>query len=85
MNWKVRFKNKLFWLTMIPLVFLLIQQIAGIFGITLEFSGLVDQLKGIVETVFLILAGLGIVVDMTTDGVLDSSQAMTYTEPKKSE
>lgn len=82
-NWKVRIKNKTFWLALIPAVLLLAQQVAGIFGIALDFGGLKDQLVAIVGTVFTLLAILGIVADPTTAGVGDSEQAMTYTEPKE--
>lgn len=82
-NWKVRIKNKTFWLALIPAVLLLAQQVAGIFGIALDFGGLKDQLTAIVGTVFTLLAILGIVADPTTAGVGDSEQAMTYTEPKE--
>lgn len=80
-NWKVRVKNKWFWITLIPLVLLLVQQVCGIFGVTLDLSQLNEQLVAIVGTVFAILAALGIVVDMTTDGIGDSERAMSYEEP----
>lgn len=82
-NWKVRIKNKTFWLALIPAVLLLAQQVAGLFGIALDFGGLKDQLTAIVGTVFTLLAILGIVADPTTAGVGDSEQAMGYTEPKE--
>ena len=82
-NWKIRFKNKTFWLALIPAVLLLAQQVAGLFGVALDFGGLKDQLTAIVGTVFTLLAILGIVADPTTAGVGDSEQAMTYDEPKE--
>ena len=81
-NWKVRFKNKAFWLAFIPALLLLIQQICAIVGVTVDIAGLSAQLVAIVETVFIILALWGVVNDPTTSGVSDSEQAMTYTEPK---
>lgn len=81
-NWKVRIKNKLFWVAIIPAVLMLAQQVAGLFGVTFDTSALVDALLDIVGTVFLILSVLGIVVDPTTDGVNDSEQALGYDEPK---
>ncbi|MBQ5655917.1 MAG: phage holin [Bacteroidaceae bacterium] len=82
-NWKVRFKNKNFWLALIPAVLLLATQICALFGVELEVAGLSDQLAAIVTSVFAVLAILGIVNDPTTKGFLsDSSQAMSYTEPK---
>lgn len=82
-NWRVRIKNKTFWLALIPAVLLLAQQVAGLFGVALDFGQLQDQLTAIVGTVFTLLAILGIVADPTTAGVGDSEQAMTYTEPKE--
>lgn len=82
-NWKVRIKNKTFWLALIPAVLLLAQQVAGLFGVALDFGQIKDQLVAIVGTVFTLLAILGIVADPTTAGVGDSEQAMSYTEPKE--
>lgn len=84
-NWKVRIKNKWFWITLIPLVLLLVQQVCAVFGVTLDLSQLNEQLVAIVGTVFAILAALGIVVDMTTEGIGDSERAMGYEEPYKKE
>ena len=82
-NWKVRAKNKTFWLALIPAVLLLAQQVAGLFGVALDFGELQAQLISIVGTVFTLLAILGIVADPTTAGVGDSERAMGYTEPKE--
>lgn len=82
-NWRVRAKNKTFWLALIPAVLLLAQQVAGIFGIALDFGGLEDQLTAIVGTVFTLLAILGIVADPTTKGMGDSEQALSYEKPKE--
>lgn len=81
-NWKVRLKNKAFWVALIPAVLLLTTQVAAIFGITLDFGVLQEQLIAVVGTVFTLLAILGIVVDPTTEGVGDSLQAMGYEHPK---
>lgn len=82
-NWKVRIKNKEFWISLIPAILLLIQVVAAPFGLTLDFGELGNQILAIVNAIFALLAILGIVVDPTTAGVGDSAQAMTYTEPKK--
>lgn len=81
-NWKVRIKNKAFWVALIPALLLLIQQVCAVFGVTLDFGQLQDQLTAIVGTVFTLLAILGIVADPTTVGVTDSVQALGYDEPK---
>lgn len=82
-NWKVRLKNKAFWLALIPAVLLLVQVVASIFGYELDLGELGNQLIEVVKIVFTILAILGIVTDPTTSGISDSTQAMTYTTPKK--
>lgn len=81
-NWTVRFKNKTFWLALIPAALLLIQAVAKVFGFELDFGELGNNLTAVVNTVFALLAVLGVVVDHTTKGISDSEQAMTYGEPK---
>ena len=81
-NWKVRVKNKTFWLAVVPAILLLIQHVCAIFGFTLDLGELGNQLKEVVNTVFFIFALLGIVTDPTTEGIEDSSQALTYNKPK---
>ena len=82
-NWKVRVKNKAFWLSLIPAVLLLAQVIASIFGYELPVDGLSEKMLALVNALFAVLAILGIVTDPTTAGVSDSNQAMEYSEPKK--
>lgn len=82
-NWTVRLKNKTFWVALIPAVLLLIQVIAAVFGFNIDLGDLGNKLLEVVEALFLVLAILGIVTDPTTAGVGDSTQALTYTEPKK--
>lgn len=82
-NWTVRFKNKSFWLSFIPAVLLLVQVVAALFGFELDLGDIGNRLIDVVNAVFAVLAILGIVTDPTTDGVGDSAQAMTYTEPRR--
>ena len=82
-NWKVRLKNKNFWLSLIPALLLLIQAVAYVFGFALDLSELGDKILAVVNSLFTVLAILGIVTDPTTDGVSDSALAMMYDEPKK--
>lgn len=82
-NWKVRVRNKAFWVALIPALLLLVQQVCAVVGVQLDFGDLQAQLVAIVGTVFTLLAILGIVADPTTKGMGDSEQAMTYTEPKE--
>lgn len=82
-NWKVRFKNKVFWLTIIPAVLLFIQAVAAVFGFSIDLGELGNKLLYVVETAFIVLSILGIVTDQTTKGIGDSENALTYDTPKK--
>lgn len=84
-NWKVRIKNKTFWLTLIPAVLLLAQVVVAVFGYTVDFGELGNKLIDVVNALFAVLMILGIVNDPTTAGVSDSKQALTYETPKKEE
>ena len=81
-NWEVRVKNKNFWLALIPMLLLLIQTVAAVFGFELDFGELGNKLMAVVEVVFSLLALLGIVNDPTTATLSDSDLAMTYEVPK---
>ena len=82
-NWIVRIKNKNFWLAIIPAVLLLVQTVAAVFGYSLDFGELGNQLIAVVNAVFGVLVILGVVNDPTTAGISDSKQARTYSSPKE--
>ncbi len=82
-NWKVRIRNKSFWLALIPALLLLVQVVAAPFGYKWDFGVLNQQLAAIINAVFALLSILGVVNDPTTAGRSDSAQAMTYEEPRK--
>ena len=82
-NWIVRIKNKAFWLAIIPAVLLLIQAVADVIGYQLDFGDISEKLIAVVNAVFVVLSILGIVTDPTTDGISDSTRALTYTTPNK--
>lgn len=84
-NWKVRVKNKNFWLALIPAVLLLIQSLAAPFGYQWDFAAANQQLTAIINAIFGVLAILGVVTDPTTQGVGDSTQALGYSKPKERE
>lgn len=73
-NWKLRLQNKTFWLTLIPLLVLLLQQI----GLNI----VPENWEDIFKTIMAILTLIGAVNDPTTKGLTDSDNAMTYDEPK---
>ena len=81
-NWKVRLKNKVFWLAVIPALLLVVQAVAGLFGFDWDFVVLNQQIAAIINAVFALLAILGVVNDPTTAGIADSYIAMSYDKPK---
>ncbi|MEB2301755.1 phage holin [Lysinibacillus xylanilyticus] len=82
-NWKVRLLHKQFWVSLIALLLVLANQIAGIFNVDITIYN--DQITAISETVLSILGLLGIIIDPTTQGVSDSTQALYYDTPKDGE
>lgn len=80
-NWKVRVKNKAFWVALIPAVILVVQLVAGLFGWSIDLTDISGKLVAIVDAVFVVLTILGIVQDPTTKGIKDSDRALTYKEP----
>ncbi len=77
-NLKVRMKNKTFVITMLTTVIAFIYQILAMFEIVPKVTQ--DQTIQILMLIVNILAGLGILVDPTTDGVKDSERALAYKE-----
>lgn len=82
MNWKVRFKNKAFWIAFIPAVLVLVQAVLACFGVSWDYTAVSQELLNVVAALFAVLAILGVVNDPTTAGFGDSKQAMTYDAPK---
>ena len=82
-NLKVRIKNKIFWITFISAMLVLIKSVANLFGFTIDFGNIENNLIEVVESVFLVLGVVGIIVDPTTSGIGDSENALTYDTPKK--
>ena len=79
-NWKVRLQHKQFWMSLIALLIVLANQIAGIFYVDITIYN--AQITALSETVLSILGLLGIIIDPTTQGASDSSQALNYDKPK---
>jgi len=67
--------------SLIALLLVLANQIAGIFNVDITVYN--DQVTAISETVLSILALLGIIIDPTTIGTSDSEQALKYDGLKK--
>ncbi len=80
-NWKVRFKNPVFWMTVIPAITSCGYTVLGTFDVVPALTE--SMLLNIVTAVVTALTTLGVLVDPTTAGVCDSCLAKTYTEPRK--
>lgn len=83
-NWKTRFRNKGFWLAIIPAVAVAVQVVLQPLGIGFDTDGAVSWALALVNAVFSVLAILGVVADPTTEGVGDSERALGYDEPAPS-
>ena len=79
-NWKLRFQNKTTLTAIILALVALVYQMLGLFDVVPRVTQ--DQITTIAGMVINILCLLGIVVDPTTAGVGDSTQALTYDEPR---
>ena len=82
-NWKVRIKNKNFWLALVPALALLAQAFANIFNFKLEFGDTVDKILVFINVLFAFLVLVGVVNDPTTAGLTDSTRALGYHEPSE--
>ena len=83
LNWKVRFKNKIWLGSFISLIIGFIYSLLALFDVYPAITkNLVLQL---VDQVLMFLGLVGVIVDPTTEGLGDSNRAMTYTEPWKDE
>lgn len=79
-NWTLRFKNKATLTALIGAIVAFVYQVATVLGFTLPVEQ--SQIMDAVSALLILLAGLGVIVDPTTEGASDSKQAMEYTEPK---
>ncbi len=87
-NWKVRFKNPMFWVGIIVAV---VATVLTQLGMSLEQvtswatlgQALLDAVSNPVVVVAVITAAYNAIVDPTTAGLSDSKNALTYTKPKK--
>lgn len=79
-NWKLRLKNKATLLSLVTLVLGFVYQILSLVGVVPKISE--DTVMNIVLLAVNLLTALGVVVDPTTKGLGDSSNAMNYLEPK---
>lgn len=82
-NWKVRIRNRNFWITIVPALVLAVQLFANIFGVSLDFGDLGNRIVAFIDALFAVLAIVGVVNDPTVATLSDSGQAMGYDIPRK--
>ena len=75
-NWRIRFKNKVWLLTFIGTIVAFAYQVCSIIGIVPKLAE--DQVMDFVKILLTFLVGLGVIVDPTTTGTSDSERALTY-------
>lgn len=78
-NWKVRFKNKVWLMAFLTFVVSTVYQLLNMFEIAPALTQ--DAVLQAVAAILQLLSLLGVVVDPTTKGVKDSERAMGYNEP----
>ncbi|WP_461467025.1 phage holin [Parvimonas micra] len=74
LNLKIRLKNKTFIITMMTTIIAFVYQMLAQFEIVPKITQ--DQTIQILMLIVNILAGLGILVDPTTDGIKDSERVL---------
>ncbi|WP_409300032.1 phage holin [Peribacillus sp. SCS-155] len=86
-NWKVRFKNRVWIMSFISQFLIIIQMLVT----GLNHLGVIDfqwseyiniWVQSFVNAVLVLLSMLGMVQDPTTKGLADSEQALNYEEPR---
>ena len=78
-NWKLRLQNKATLIALCATVIAFVYQILGFLGIVPSISE--SEITNLVTMGINLLAGLGIIVDPTTEGLGDSAKALSYDCP----
>ncbi len=78
-NWKVRFRNRLWLWSFLSAVTAMLFSFLSLWGITLPLNQ--NTVLGILYQILSILSLLGVLIDPTTQGLNDSNRAMSYQEP----
>lgn len=78
-NWKVRFKNKVWLGSFFSLVVGFVYSMLGLFDV---FPAVTQNVvMQLINQVLTFLGLIGVIVDPTTAGIGDSQRAMSYDEP----
>lgn len=79
LNWRVRFKNKVWLSAFFSAIIVILYTIFDLIGIVPDISEY--SLTRIIEAILLIMSLTGVIVDPTTAGISDSNRAQGYDEP----
>lgn len=79
LNWKVRFKNKVWISSFIATIVTFVYTIFGMFDVAPEVTQ--NSIMNVANAILMVLSLTGVIVDPTTAGISDSERAMGYTEP----
>ena len=82
-NWKVRFKNKVWLASFIALIVSFVFTLLAMFDIYPKVTQ--NTILQIVNQLLEFLALIGVIVDPTTEGLGDSQRALSYEEPWRDE
>lgn len=80
-NWKVRFKNKLFLTSFVGLIVGFVYSMLALFDVYPDVTQ--STLMQVFNNVLTFLGLIGVLADPTTAGLYDSDRAMAYEEPWK--
>lgn len=82
-NWKVRFKNKVWLSSFISLIVGFIYNVLSLFDIFPVLNE--STAMKLVGEVLTLLGMFGVIADPTTEGLYDSQRALSYEEPWQDE
>lgn len=82
-NWKVRFKNKIWLGSFISLLLSFAFSMLALFDVYPPITE--NQIANILNQVLTFLGLIGVLQDPTTEGLGDSKRALSYDEPWKDE
>lgn len=78
-NWMLRLKNKPVLSALIGAVVLFVFNVAQAFGCSMPVD--MESVLQTAEMILVVLVGMGVVIDPTTEGIGDSENALLYEEP----
>lgn len=78
-NFKVRLRNPVFWLTVIPATATVVYTVLSALGVAPKISQ--SEAVNVLSIIVSVLTEIGVFVDPTTKGTGDSERALGYDEP----